>query len=621
MAADRTLDQLSPAQRDRVVARLRRRPVARTIPPADRETPTRLSFAQERLWFLDQLFPGNVSYHVPSAYRLRGHLDLTALRDAIAELPRRHQVLRQVARDPGDGQPLLVRGPEPAPLAVLTVPGGTHGDRLAAAERLCAAHGRARYDLAAGPLFRAELLRLADDDHVLLLGFHHIVTDHWSLGVLLRELSELYRAYRAGEPVALAAPELQYADYAAWDRGRRTERAQRRQLDYWRDQLAGLTPPPLPADTDRPASAVFAGKRVRGRLSPAATDRLAAVATAHNATLFMAVSAGVAVLLAHQTGRSDVGFASVLANRGLPEVERMVGFFVNTVVLRADLADAPTFGTLLDRMRAATLDAYDNQDVPFESVVRELRPDRALAQLPLANVLTSFLNVPIDPLTLSGVDVEDFFFDPGIVKFDIDIAFSHTARGLAVELDYRRDRFDPTVMAGFTDRLVRLLDVLGADPDRRVSEVPLRTAAEQDATQRWAESGPRLQNAWGDAALPGAVGTIMSTSDETDGALAWRRPDGTLAHITLPAMETSPTEPEPTPDIDPRLVAIWATVLDVTAPDPAVNFFDLGGTSMLAARLVAEVSRAWGRKVRVRALFDHPTLSAFAANLRSELKA
>src|SRR5262249_32321441 len=158
-------------------------------------------------------------------------------------------------------------------------------------------------------------------------------------------------------------------------------------------------------------------------------------------------------------------------------------------------------------------------------------------------------------------------------------------------------------------------------PDRRVSEVPLLTAAEQLSLQQWRHRGPQPRNAWGEPALPGAVGTVVSTEDEVTGELAWRRPDGTLARIAPTRADGTPAEPTSAQEIDTRLAAIWATVLDVTAPDPAANFFDLGGTSMLAARLVAEVSRAWGRKVRVRTLFDHPTLSAFAANLRSELMA
>jgi amino acid adenylation domain-containing protein/non-ribosomal peptide synthase protein (TIGR01720 family) len=429
-----------------------------------------LSFAQERLWFLDHL-DKSTAYSMPAALDLAGALDVQALGRALAEILRRHEVLRSriVTRD---GRPVALL--DEVPGTVLPVvdlsrvpPAGSH----AAVRGHALGVARRPFDLARGPLLRALLLRLSDERHVLLLNVHHIAFDGWSVTVFLNELSALYGAFQAGRPSPLAEPKLQYADHAhgqrQWLRGEVLET----QLGYWRGQLAGAPAAlQLPTDRPRPPVQTFAGSVVRFNLPAGLSDALRAVARASGATLFMALQAAFSTLLSRYTGQQDVVVGTSIANRRQREVEPLIGCFVNTLPLRVDLGGSPGFAELLARVRGVTLDAYAHQDVPFERLVEALRPGRDLSSTPVYQVMFDLLNTPPWDLRLAGL--ETALLDVGweTAKFDLTLSMVEDGCELRAALEYNSDLFDRTTIQLLAEHLERSLAQAAADPQRRVAD-------------------------------------------------------------------------------------------------------------------------------------------------------
>jgi amino acid adenylation domain-containing protein len=452
-----------------------------------------MSSAQERLWFLDQLDPGSLAYNIPRCFRLRGPLDVTCLEKALNDVVRRQAVLRTVFRQTADGGAVQhIQAPEWLPLVLVPVKGGTSAELIERAAGLARDSSRRPFDLTAGPLLRADLLRLEPDDHVFVLSLHHIVTDHWSLGVLLRELSEFYAAHLSGLHARLPELALDYADYSVWQRDQVTGTVLETQEAYWREQLAGSSATRIPYDHDQASDGVSSGERIRGLLRPEATKRLGVFAESHHASLFMAVTTCLAVLLGHYSGESDVTFGYATANRRLPELVNLVGFFVNTIVLRIDVGGDLTCAELLDRMYEVALDAYENQDVPFEKLVQALRPDRGDGRIPLISVMTSFLNVPMTPLRLPDIEVTDLPIDIGVVKFDIDIIFSPTEQGLVIDLGFRTGRFRRSTVERFLDRLIRVMEAFAEDGAIRMSQLPFLADDEREEILALSAPAPRF---------------------------------------------------------------------------------------------------------------------------------
>jgi pristinamycin I synthase-3/4 len=444
-----------------------------------------LSFAQQRLWFLDQLAPGSAAYNMPGAFRIAGPLDFAALAASLGEIARRHEALRTrfLARE---GRPVqVIDPPRRRPLPVVDLAGLPAPVRAAEAGALAAAVARQPFDLAAGPLLRTALLRLGPEEHLLAANLHHIVADGWSMGVLYRELTALYE----GRP--LPEPEVQYADWALWQRDWLEGEVRERELAYWRAQLAGLPPLEFPADRPRPAVQSFRGAGLSVDLPAGLRESLEAVGRPANATLYMLLLAGFAALLHRHAGQEDFAVGSPVANRGRVEVEGLIGFFVNTLVLRADLSGDPTFGVLVERMRETALGAYAHQSLPFEMLVEALEPERDLGRQPLFQMMFQLIENPAVPAALSGARVEPVEIETGTAHFDLGVDVVNLPERLKVQARYATDLFDAPSVARLLSRWGRLLAAAAEDPDRPVSQLPLLSAAERH----------QLAAEWNDTAL------------------------------------------------------------------------------------------------------------------------
>jgi len=369
---------LSPDQRSLLDQRLKQESphtlAKQTISRRTKDSSVPLSFSQQRLWFLDQLEPNSSVYNVSRAWRLTGRLNVDALRRAIEAIINRHEVLRSTFTVV-NGEPFQVVVPASSvPLSFVDLQALSSPEREA--EELALREGKLPFDLARGPLFRVKLLRLAEEDHVLLLNLHHIVTDGWSFGVLHRELDALYEAFSVGKPSPLPDLQFQYSDYALWQRGWLQGDTLEKQLTYWKRQLAGLPVLELPIDRQRPPVQSHQGARERFRLSPTLTAQLRLLSQREGATLFMTLLAAVKTLLFRYTGQDDIVVGAPIANRTSAEIEPLIGMFVNTLVLRTDLSGDPNFRELLGRVRDVAFGAYAHQDLPFEKLVEELQAER-----------------------------------------------------------------------------------------------------------------------------------------------------------------------------------------------------------------------------------------------------
>jgi amino acid adenylation domain-containing protein/FkbM family methyltransferase len=449
------------------------------IVPASRDRDLPLSFAQQRLWFIDQLEPESSAYNVPRAWRLSGPLDLMALKRSVNEIDRRHEVLR-TSFVTVDGQPLQrIRPSATLSLDLIRLEDIADREKESAIKSHVRKEFREPFDLARGPLLRVKLLRLAEDDHVLLLTMHHIVSDGWSAGVLFRELSRLYEAYAEGNVSPLEDLPLQYADYAVWQRGWLQGEVLESQLAYWRNQLENLTVLHLPTDRPRPPVQSYRGARARVQIDASLTKRLWALSRGENATPYITLLAAFQVLLSRYSGQEDIAVGSPIAFRSTPELERLIGFFANTLVLRGDLSNNPTFREFLRRVRNVALEAYAHQDLPFEKLVEDLRPRRDLNISPLFQVMLVMENNPREDLDLKGLKVTSVSIDDETTKFDLLLSLRESEFGLRGTLEYDADLFDSTTIDRMLAQFETLLRGIVADPDQRLLQLPLLTDGER----------------------------------------------------------------------------------------------------------------------------------------------
>ncbi|MGC5568942.1 amino acid adenylation domain-containing protein, partial [Streptomyces sp. FR-108] len=495
---------------------------------ADRAEQLPLSFAQQRLWFLDQLDPGSAEYNVPMPVRLGGTLDVTALHAALNTIVARHEVLRTRLVAGADGVPCqVIDPPEPLPLPVADVSG--EADLGAAAWVLMAADVALPFDLAAGPLVRALLIRLAPDEHVLALSMHHVVFDEWSKGVFNRELSALYEAFRAGEPDPLPPLPVQYADFAVWQREWLEGEVLEGQLAYWRARLGGASPLELPTDRPRPPVWSPAGTQTRFTVPARTADVLRELSRRNGATMFMTLLAAFNVLLGRYADTDDVVVGTPVANRNRAETEQMIGFFINTLVMRTDLSGDPSFDELLVQVRDMALDAYAHQDLPFEQLVDALVTERDRSRSPLFQVLFNYFTADGQPhrggLSVGGVEGDV------VAKFDLRLMFTDGGRELTGVIEYSTALFDATTVERMARHLLALLDAVAEDAGRPVDDLPLLTAAERDILVRdWNDTAVALPPVSGvhrliaerAAAAPDAQAVVSGEDSLTYGELMAR---------------------------------------------------------------------------------------------------
>ena len=458
----------------------RLRPTGRRSLVRSHAAPAPLSFAQQRLWFLEQLEPASALYNIHAAFRIQGALDHAALQRALDTIVARHEALRTTFAAP-DGHPVQgIAAPRPVSLVMRDLAGHPADDREATCQRLLAAEVQRPFDLTRDLLLRAMLVRLGEDEHVLLVVLHHIASDGWSMGVFWRELGLLYAAAAEGRPADLPDLPIQYADYAVWQRQGLQGDVLAAQLAYWRRQLAEAPPGlELPTDRPRPAVQTFRGAHRTHTLPPPLHAALEALSRAAGVTLFMTLLAAFQTLLARYTGQEDIIVGSPIAGRTRVETEGLIGFFVNTLALRTDLTGNPPFRTLLTRVRDVCLDAYAHQEVPFEKLVEELKPERTLSQSPLFQVMFALQNAPRTTLALPGLALTPLRVESGTAKFDLTVFVTATDAGLQTLVEYNTDLFDAATIDRLLGHFQTLLEGVVAAPERPVGDLPLLTAAER----------------------------------------------------------------------------------------------------------------------------------------------
>ncbi|MEV6370682.1 amino acid adenylation domain-containing protein [Micromonospora musae] len=490
-------DPARDAARQALIAqRLRRRQAtataARVAPrPPDAEVP--LSYAQERVWFMDQLAPGEAAYHIAVPLRVRGPLDVPALRAALNDLTRRHESLRTRFPADADGRPIVViEETAEVPLTIVDAADA------AAAQELVEAAAAEPFDLAHGPLLRALLIRLAPEEHVLFLGKHHIVGDGWSVDLLLRDLVTYYRG---AEPPALP---VQYGDFAVWEAQELAGSAAQGHLEWWRQRLAGVTPLELPLDLPRPATQTYRGDFVEFTLDGGTRDGLYALTHSYGGTLFMTLLAAYQVLLARHAGQEDFVVGASVAGRSVPELENVVGMFINMLPLRAELAGEPTFGELLEQTRRSVLDALEHGEVPFAKVVHELGLPRDVSRSPVFQAMFVLQNYDIGRYAkVSGDSDVKFTWTPmelRATRFDIELHAVETVDGLWGKLVFNTDLFARETVQRMADRFGALLRAVVAAPDTPISALDVLAPAERDLLAGWNDTAadfPREQTLHG----------------------------------------------------------------------------------------------------------------------------
>ncbi|HET6232844.1 MAG TPA: amino acid adenylation domain-containing protein [Longimicrobiaceae bacterium] len=431
-----------------------------------------LSFAQQRLWLVDRLQPGGSAYNMGVSLRLSGPLDVPALERALDEIVRRHETLRTTFAD-ADGSPVQVIAPH-APRGLPVVDLSASPEAESEVRRLSAEEARAPFDLNAGPLFRTLLLRSSSTEHVLVLTMHHVVSDGWSMGVLLGELSALYPAFEAGQPSPLPELPLQYADHAVRQREQLAGAALERQAAYWKEALSGAPAMlELPADRPRPPVQSMRGAAYAFPLPAAAGARLAALAREEEATPFMALLAAWQLLLSMESGQDDVVVGTPIASRTRPELEGMIGFFANTLALRARIDARESFRALLLRVREATLGAYDHQDLPFEKLVEELQPERSLGHSPVFQAVFSLQGAtPQAAQPMGGVEMRIERAEPQ-PKFDLSLTLFEAPGSLTGSLEYASDLFDRATVERIARHLSHLLEQAAAHADAPLAHLGL----------------------------------------------------------------------------------------------------------------------------------------------------
>lgn len=483
------LESLSPEKRELVLKKLQTQtPISSTdtvrqfpsIEPIPRDRSIPLSFSQQRLWFLNELEGANASYNMAAAIRLCGPLQIAALKRAIAEIVQRHEVLRTTFKTVDGVAIQSIASTSTVTMLVVDLQALTAEEQSVEVQRLASVEAEKPFDLANGPLVRITLVMLREEEHVLLVTIHHIVSDGWSIGIFFREVATLYEAFSMGKPSPLSSLPIQYADFAHWQRQWLQGEVLENGLNYWKQQLAGA-PPLLSLPTDRPRPKVQTSRAniEHFQINSDLTKKLKVLSRQSGTTLFMTLLAAFATLLSCYSNQLDIIVGSPIANRKRSEIEPLIGFFVNTLLLRIDLEGDPSFSELLTRMRHVALDAYAHQDVPFEKLVEELQPERNLSYNPLFQVMFILQNTSQPRLELPGL-ILTLEMENVTANFDLTLSIEETEQELVASWEYNTDLFDAATIKRMVGHFQTLLEGIVANPQQPVSAIPMLTASERN---------------------------------------------------------------------------------------------------------------------------------------------
>jgi amino acid adenylation domain-containing protein len=471
---------LTPEQRALFEQRLKQRGIQHqtTIPRRDSIADAPLSFAQQRLWFIQQLDPTNASYNVFSALQLKGDLNLPALQNTLDRLIQRHETLRTTFTTNAEKQPIqVIAPPQSAHLPIVDL--SDRPDPQSSAQQLALEASQLPFDLSKS-LLRLSLLRLSLSHHILLITVHHIISDRWSVGVFLREMTTLYHAFIQNQPDPLPELSIQYADWAVWQRQSLQGEKLEAQIHYWQNQLKDLTLLDLPTDRPRPQQPTYQGDQCPISFSAELSNSLKSLSRQSGTTLFTLILAAFQVLLHRYTQQDDITVGTDIANRDRTETEGLIGLLVNTLVLRTNLAGNPSFRELLERSRQVMLDAIAHQDLPFEKLVEVINPDRDLQQMmPLFQVKLDLQLATVKPLELEGLSIDRLPLETVTAKYELRLNLQDTEQGINGQIEYSTDLFDAATIRRMASHLQILLEGIVANPDQRLSQLPMLTAAEQ----------------------------------------------------------------------------------------------------------------------------------------------
>jgi aspartate racemase len=447
--------------------------------PVERTDTLRLSFAQERLWFLYHLFPEIPFYNIPLIMRLAGVMDITALQKSLQALIDRHESLRTCFPTIDDQPVQVIRDDCLVLLLEHNLKDLPEAERETAAAKVIEEEILRPFDLTHGPVIRAALIRIADQDHILVITLHHIVTDAWSRSIIHRDLAALYNAHVLQQTPTLPALPIQYVDFAHWQRQWLTGEVLEDQLRYWRTRLAEVSTLRLPMDRPRPPVQTHSGASYTFQLSKSLTQGLQALSRQSKVTPATTLLAAFQALLGRYTGQTDIAVGTPIANRTRPELENLVGFFVNSLVMRTDLSGDPTFRDLLDRVHSVALEAYEHQDLPFEQLVAELQPERDFSRNPLFQVVFAFQNVPREEAALHGLTIRPMAKNITTTRVDLECFVGEWNEELHVALVFNTDLFDRETIERFGTHFLKVLTEVARDPDQRISDVQVLTDAER----------------------------------------------------------------------------------------------------------------------------------------------
>ncbi len=465
------------------------------IRPVSRDQMLPLSYAQQRLWFMQQLDPQSAAYNITNSLRVRGALNLAAVSRSLQEIARRHEVLR-TRFEVREGMPVqVIEEAREVEIGEWDVSESEPRQREERAREIARQEGGRAMDLGAGPLWRVGVVKMGEEDHVLMMSMHHVVSDGWLMGVMIREFTALYEGYRQGREEKLEEMEIQYADYAVWQREWLRGEVLEEEVGYWRKQLGGMRVEAMGTDRVRPVVASQKGGKVGIRIGEEMSKGIKEMSRREGVTIFMLLLAAFKIVLCRQTGIEDIPIGTPIANRNMLETEGLIGFFVNQLVLRTDLSGNPSLREILERVRTIALDAFAHQNLPFEKLVEELAPQRELDHPPLFSVDFVLQNAPQEVLKIGGLSFTGFSVDYAVAKFDLTLAFLESKAGIDGIAVYAEDLYDRLTIERMMGHLLEVLKAMLADVKQRIGDVGLLTEVErQQMLVDW--SGARRD--WGE---------------------------------------------------------------------------------------------------------------------------